>query len=145
MVNISKHSGFDLYGVPALIVARPGMRVLYGFFLQSAHKDDKPSDIVDYTDPALAECQAIHNHAHEAYLAVSIILSLDLSIYGKLIKYLSNSDLMETDQYLRTHAKMNYTIVHWWKRAARYGLHAPPVAVIFAQDNKNRQWKNSRQ
>ena len=78
-------------GVPASIVATPGMCGLYGFFLQSTHKYDKPAEITDYANPALAECQAVHNHAYEAYLVVSIILSLDCSIYGKLIEDLLKS------------------------------------------------------
>ena len=32
---------------------------------------------------------------------------------------------------------MDNTIVHWQNRAARYGLYAPPGAVVFAQDNND--------
>ena len=105
----------------------PGTRGLCGFFLQSSHEDDDPSDIADYGNPTLAKCQAIHNHTYEAYLAVSTVLSLDHSIYGKLIKDLYSSYSMVTDQYPRTRAKMNSAISHC--------LCAPPSAVFFAQNN----------
>ena len=75
----------------------PGMRGICGFFLQRLHEDTNPADITDYGNTTLAECQAIHNHTYKVYPAVSIILSLDRSIYGKLVKYVSNSYSMVID------------------------------------------------
>ena len=62
------------------------MHSLCGFFLQSTHEDNKPPKISDHKNPTLAEYQVVHDHACEAYLAVSIILILDRSIYWKLIE-----------------------------------------------------------
>ena len=135
MVNINERSGGNLGGVPASIVATLGIRGLCGFFLKSAHEDDKPSNISDYGNPTLAECRSIHYHAYEAYITVSMLLSLDRSIYRKLIEDLSNSYLVDTNHYPHTRAKMQDTIVCCRNRAARYGLRTPPGAVIFVQDN----------
>ena len=66
---------------------------------------------------------------------MSMILSLDRSIYGKPIKDLSKYYSMGTNQYSWTRTKMHNTIVHWRHRAARYGLRASPGAVVFTQDN----------
>ena len=137
MVNLTERSGGSLGGVPASIVATLGIRGLCGFFLKSAHEDDKPSNISDYGNPTLAECRSIHYHAYEAYITVSMLLSLDRSIYGKLIEDLSNSYLVGTNHYPHTRAKMQDTIVCCRNRAARYGLCTPPGAVIFVQDNYN--------
>ena len=64
-------------------------------------------------------------------------LSLYLSINGKLIKDLYNSYSMGENQYLWTRTKMHNIIFPWWNCASRYGLRAPPGAVVFAQDNDN--------
>ena len=85
MINMTERSGSMLDGVSASIVSTPGMRGLCGFFLQSSHEEDTPANITDYGNPTLAECQAIHNHTYEAYLAVSIRLILDRLIYSNLI------------------------------------------------------------
>ena len=85
MINMTERSGSMLDGVSASIVSTPGMRGLCGFFLQSSHEEDTLSNITDYGNPTLAECQAIHNHTYEAYLAVSIRLILDRLIYSNLI------------------------------------------------------------
>ena len=66
---------------------------------------------------------------------MSMILSLDRSIYGKPIKDLSKYYSMGTNQYSWTRTKMHNTIVHWRNQAARYDLHVPPGTVVFAQDN----------
>ena len=113
------------------------MYSFFEFFLQILHKDDKPADITDYINPTLAECQAINDHTYEAYLAVSMFLSLGRSIYGKLIGDLSNSYSMRTYQYPWTRANMHDTIVHWQNRAAYYGLHTHPGAGVFTQSNNN--------
>ena len=113
------------------------MSSLCGFFLQSAHEDDKPAKIADYANPTLAECQAIHDYAYEAYLTVSMLLRLYRSIYGKLIKDLLKSYSMGTNQYSKTRAKMQDTIFHCRNRASCYVLCAPPGAVIFVQDNND--------
>ena len=112
------------------------MRCLSRFFLQSLHKDNKPDNIGDYANPTLAKCQANYNHTHEAYLEFSMLLSLDRSIYGKLVEYLSNSYSMGTDHYPQMRANMHDTIVNWRNRAACYGLRSPPGDVVFTQDNK---------
>ena len=96
MVDITKHAGGKMDGAPTCIVATLVMHGLCGFFFQSAHKDNKPADISDYANPTLAEFQAIYNHTYEAYLVVSMLLSLDISIYGKLIKYFLTSYSMRT-------------------------------------------------
>ena len=106
MVNLTKLARGNLDGVPTLIVVTTGMRGLCGFFPQIVHEDDKPVEITDYGNPTLAELQAVHDHAYEAYIAVSMILSLDRSIYGKLMEDLSKSYSMGTYQYPRTCAKM---------------------------------------
>ena len=77
MVGLTKRDGVELDVVPASILATPCMRRLCGFFLQSSHEDDNPADIANYGNPTLAKCQAIHNHTYEAYLTVSMLLSLD--------------------------------------------------------------------
>ena len=78
------------------------MRGLCDFFLQSLHKDDKPANIADYGNPTLDECWSIHNHTYEANLEFSMILSLDQSIYVKLIDDLSNYYSVGIDQYPQT-------------------------------------------
>ena len=93
---MTEHSTGNLGGVPTLIVATLGMHGLCGLLLQSAHEENKPAEITDYENPTLAEFMAVHNQAYEFYLVVSMILFLDLSIYGKLIKDLSKSYLMRT-------------------------------------------------
>ena len=135
MVDMTECAGGKLDGLPESIVSTPGMRGLCRFFLHSSHEDNKPADIADYRNPTLDECQAIHNHTYDAYLAVYMLLSLYLSIYGKLIEDLPNYYSMGIDQYPQTRAKMHDTIAHWQNRAARYGLHALPRSVVFAQDN----------
>ena len=135
MVNLTDRTRGNIYGVPASIVATPGMHSLCGFFLQSAHEDNKPPKISDYKNPTLAEYQVVHDHACEAYLAVSIILILGRSIYWKLIEDLSQSYLMGTNQYLLTRVIMHNTIVHWWNCTVCYGLRTPPGAIVFMQDN----------
>ena len=113
------------------------MRGLCGFFLQSSYEDEKPANISDYGNPTLTEYQVIYNRPYNDYLAFSMILSLDRSIYGKIIKELSNSYSMGAYQYPRTPAKMHDTIVHWRNRASLYGLCAPPGAIVFSHDNDN--------
>ena len=69
--------------------------------------------------------------------AFSVILILDRSIYGNLIKDLTKSYLMGNYQYPQTRAKMHNTIIHWKNCATCYVLHAPPSAAVLAQDNNN--------
>ena len=59
MVNLTERVGDKLDGFPSSIMAKPGMRGLCSFFLQSLHEDDAPYDITYYGKPNLAECQAI--------------------------------------------------------------------------------------
>ena len=66
-----------------------------------------------------------------------MLLILDCSIYVKLIKDLLNYYLMGADQYQLTRSKMLNTIVHWQNCTDRYGLCAPPGAIVFTQDNDN--------
>ena len=110
MIDLIERAGGKLDGVLASIVATPVMRGLCVLFLKSSHEDDNPADISDYANPTLSEFQAIHDHTYEAYLVVSILLSLDRSIYGNIIKNLFNSYSMGTYQYPRTCSKMNNTI-----------------------------------
>ena len=51
MVDLTERDGGNMDGVPASIVATPGMRGLCGFFLQISHKDDNPTDIAYYANP----------------------------------------------------------------------------------------------
>ena len=102
MVDLTEHAEGKLDGVITSIVATPDMRGLCGFFLNILHEDDNPDEIDDFGNPTLGECQAIHDHTYAVYLAVSMILSLDRSIYGDLIKDLSKSYSMGTDQYPQT-------------------------------------------
>ena len=95
MVDLIEHAKGKLDGVFASIVATPGMRGHCCFFLQSSQEENKPTDIADYVKPTLTKYQAIHNHTYEAYLKVSMLLSLDRSIYGKLAEDLSDSYSME--------------------------------------------------
>ena len=134
---MTKRDGGTLEGVPALIVAMPGMRGLCGLFLQSAHEDDKPAIIPDHMSHTLAKFQSIHNHAYGAYLAVSMLLGLDRSIYGKLIENPFKYYSMVTNQYPRTCSNMHDTIFHWRNRSDLYKLSAPPGAVVFAQESEN--------
>ena len=46
-----------------------------------------------------------------------------------------NSYLTGINQYPRTRSKMHNTIVHWQDRASCYGIHMPPDAIFFVQDN----------
>ena len=62
---------------------------------------------------------------------MSMILSLDRSIYGKPIKDLSKYYSMGNNQYPWTRTKMHNTIVHWQNRPARYILRDPSGAVVF--------------
>ena len=135
MVNLTEHARGNLGGIPASIVATPCIHGLCGFFLQGAHEDDKPSKIYDYVNPTLAEFRSIHDPTYGTYLAVSMLLSIDRSIYGKLIDYLSNSYLMGIYQYPQTCSKMHNTIVHWRNHATCYILHAPPGDMVFVQHN----------
>ena len=80
MINMTERAGGNLDGIPASIVATPFMLSLCGFFLQISHKYNNPDDITNYWNHTLAECQAIHNHTYEAYLAVSVILILERSV-----------------------------------------------------------------
>ena len=135
MVNLTECARDKLDGVPASIVAMPGMCRLCGFFLHISHEDEKPANIANYRNPTLEKCQVVHNHTYKAYLAVSTILILDCSIYGKLIKDLYNSHSMGIDHYPRKHSKTQDIIFHWPNHAARYGLRLPPGAIVFTQDN----------
>ena len=103
------------------------MRGLCGFFLQRSHENYKPANIFNYRNPTLAKLQVIHNRTYEAYLAVSMLLSLDHSMYENIIKDLPNSYSMGIDQYPQTRANMHDTIIHWQNRASCYRLQLPPA------------------
>ena len=62
----------------------------------------------------------------------SMLLILNRSIYVKLINDLLNYYYMGTYQYPRTRTKMYDTIFHRQNPADRYGLCAPPGAIVFA-------------
>ena len=137
MVDLTERARVNVDIIPASIVSTPGMSGLCGFFLNSSHEDDKPANIAYYRKPTLDKCQAIHNHIYKAYLAVFMILILERSIYGKIIEELSNYYYIETEQYPWTRAKMHNTIVHSHICTTRYGLRAPPGAIVFSQDNSD--------
>ena len=142
MVDMTERAGGKLDGIPDSIVTMPGMHILYGFFLQSSHKDNKPAVIADSTNPTLGESRAIHDHAYKEYLAVSMIISLDHLIYRKRIENLYNSYYMYIDHCLQTRANIDDTIVHWRNWADRYSLRASPGAVIFAYESDVDLYKN---
>ena len=53
MVDLTDSAGGKLDVAPASIVATPGMRGLYGFFLQSTHEDKNSIDITNYANLTL--------------------------------------------------------------------------------------------
>ena len=68
MVDLTERARGKLYVVPASIVTTLGMRGLCGLFFHRTHKDNKTSEISDYTNPTLVECQSIQYHVYKAYL-----------------------------------------------------------------------------
>ena len=98
MIDLNERAGGKLDSVTDSIMATPGMRGLWDFFLKSFHEDDKPAGVPNYGNPTLAKCQPIHSHTYKANLTVSMILSLDRSIYGKIVEELYYSYYMGTEQ-----------------------------------------------
>ena len=106
------------------------MKGLIDFFTKEA------PNVSDSKYHTATEIPMVTSYTRETYLTVSLLLSCDCSIYGKLVEEMGNSYTMGKVKHPRTLTNMQNLLANW-RNSARTTPRRPTDGLSFTQEIVN--------